>query len=204
MLQPTRCIILVALFFIGCGAITIFVLSSTQVDNSFTSVPAFTVMPQPPTDFHSLKFHDTTNHTAVFPPPNNVHARRDAASHKNQYCWTSYNITDETSDASPLVSDCQNLMSNIAGGGDWSFISATQRTLAKKDSCAFGVETENIYAGVWVRIGNEDIVQAMQGLIQAGLKKGAEEKVGGKGWTVCPEKTNTLGPVGVRWGVYHT
>ncbi|KAK4220729.1 putative necrosis-inducing factor-domain-containing protein [Podospora fimiseda] len=199
-------VLLLVLIFSICGTVTIFSIGSSV---SFsppapTSSTTSTIPPQPPAtvDFDSLKFPakilTTTTHL-----PNNTIPHDALKRNKNKYCIPSYNITSETSQkASPLIKDCLHLINNISNGGDWSFVSVTQRTLATKDTCAFGVETENVSAGVWIKIGNEDIIDAIEGLIMT--QRRGENKIGGKGWTVCPEKTETLGPVVVRWGVYHT
>ncbi|KAK4166270.1 putative necrosis-inducing factor-domain-containing protein [Cladorrhinum sp. PSN259] len=214
---------------------------SSTTSNTLNSSMVITSAPaqRPPaaTEINPLALHDANNtsntttgtpndSTISSPPPpppppplhtnpNSRNLKVPVRSEQNKYCWTSYNTTDETSDASPLITDCLRLVENISEGGEWSFVSVTQRTLARKETCAFGVETEGVFNGVWVRMGNGDLIDAVWGLV-GGRKEGEGEggeggeggqsnkKVGGKGWTVCPEKTNTLGGVIVRWGVYHT
>lgn len=104
-------------------------------------------------------------------------------------------FVDESSPASPLISDCQHLASNIAGGGTWTIGEDDQRTLATYGTCAFGVEVESGFVGY---VGNQDIIDLINSSIEM-FAWGA--LVGAKGEMSCQ------GPGGgsiTDWGLYHT
>lgn len=107
----------------------------------------------------------------------------------NNYCGDS-SFENETTGGSPSVSDCQKIMSNIAGGGDWYF-GAFQRTLAEYGTCAFGAEV----VGTSSKIGNQDVIDLIQASIDQFQWNGL---VGAKGRMLCDWGYT------VEWGLYHT
>ncbi|KAK1757767.1 putative necrosis-inducing factor-domain-containing protein [Echria macrotheca] len=119
----------------------------------------------------------------------------------------SSNFTNESSDASPLVSDCLHLADNIRGGGTWVFQSGgTQFQLAQSGTCAFGVQTECIpfqcvHGGILVKIGNQDIIDVIEGSVARFAT--SEGKVGSKGHMFCQEVGDEH-PIPVLWGIYHS
>lgn len=71
-------------------------------------------------------------------------------------CYDS-SFENQTSDASPLVSDCQQIAVNIADGGTWSTGDAGyQRQLVQYGTCALGVSGD-FQAQVFY-VGNQDII----------------------------------------------
>lgn len=66
-------------------------------------------------------------------------------------------FVDETSDASPLISDCEIIVSNIQNGGSWTTGDGGYwRQLVQFGTCALGVQGD-FQAQVFY-VGNEDIM----------------------------------------------
>ncbi|EZF27340.1 hypothetical protein H100_00636 [Trichophyton rubrum MR850] len=106
---------------------------------------------------------------------------------------------NQTSESSPLVTDCLKIVSNIAGGGTWIVQPYAQHRLVQFGTCAFGVQTG--LEGSWhaIKVGNADISD----LINASIDKFQwYGKVGAKGDMPCQKVTT--GNQRVRWGIYHT
>jgi hypothetical protein len=116
-------------------------------------------------------------------------------------CGTS-TFTDATSSASPLVTDCQQIVTNIAGTqGLWEVESAIkndQHQLVQFGTCAFGV-TGTIGTGdVDFNVGAQDIVDIINTSIQMFASNGL---VGASGNMTCQ---GDAGGDFVGWGLYHT
>ncbi|ROW15174.1 hypothetical protein VPNG_03014 [Cytospora leucostoma] len=95
------------------------------------------------------------------------------------YCGTS-TFVDETSGASPTVSDCQQIAINIAAGGDWTVDSSgVQHQLVQYGTCAFGIQGQGSPVGnVDFTIGNQDIIDIITSSISM---YGGDGQVGAKG-----------------------
>ncbi|KAE8130935.1 putative necrosis-inducing factor-domain-containing protein [Aspergillus pseudotamarii] len=107
---------------------------------------------------------------------------------------------NQTSDASPLVSDCQQITRNIAGGGTWEVEDfGGQHQLVQYGTCAFGVTGDKSINGFYV--GNSDIIDLINDSISRYNWNG---KVGSKGSMGCQSLTGLMGGVTVTWGLYHT
>jgi hypothetical protein len=66
---------------------------------------------------------------------------------------------NETSRASPTVSDCLQIAANIAGGGYWEIDgSIRQHQLVQYGSCAFGVQHAYNADVLNYNVGNSDII----------------------------------------------
>jgi hypothetical protein len=94
---------------------------------------------------------------------------------------------NQSSGASPLVSDCQQLVANIAGDGSWSY-RPSFKTIATFGTCAFGI------AGGFplpYSIGNEDVRDLITDSITRFQWEG---KVGAKG------SADGCGD----WAIFHT
>ncbi|KAF1935723.1 hypothetical protein EJ02DRAFT_415327 [Clathrospora elynae] len=104
---------------------------------------------------------------------------------------------NQSSDGSPLISDCQQIASNIAGGGTWT-VADGQHQLVQFGTCAFGVQP---YDGLnFAYIGNQDIIDLINESIRRFSYNG---KVGSKGEMGCQSGQGLVGGVDVNWGLYH-
>lgn len=62
----------------------------------------------------------------------------------------------ETSGASPLIRNCENMVDNISGGGDWEvFPDGNHHQLVQHGTCAFGLKSVGS-SHVRIKIGNGD------------------------------------------------
>jgi hypothetical protein len=113
-------------------------------------------------------------------------------------CGTS-SFTGATTDASPLVTDCQKIISNIGSQGTWeveNFIEQ-QHQLVQFGTCAFGVKGTTINGNVNFSVGSQDIVDLINLSIQMFTSNG---KVGAGGDMQCKGDVKQQD---VSWGIYH-
>lgn len=115
------------------------------------------------------------------------------------YCDT-VTFTNETSDASPLVSDCQHIIANIQGtSGEWfpENVDGKTNTIASYGSCYFDVQSNSPGNGaVNYHVGAQDIIDIINTSIQRFASNG---KVGSKGDMSCQ---GDVTHVAVTWGLY--
>ncbi|CAK7206937.1 hypothetical protein SEUCBS139899_009744 [Sporothrix eucalyptigena] len=97
-------------------------------------------------------------------------------------------FVDQTSSASPSVSDCMLLVNDIEGIDHSYMIFADQQAILSNHTCVFGVQGKS--GGT--RISNQDVVDLVRDSIS---KFGGSGKVGAKGSMVCGGDT-------VEWGIY--
>ncbi|KAJ5947147.1 Glycoside hydrolase superfamily [Penicillium verhagenii] len=110
---------------------------------------------------------------------------------------SSYTYEDETTSASPSVSDCQTLMSNIAGtDGEWTTGISGQRAIATYGTCKFGVQNDGVTGDVTYYTGSQDIVTLVTEAISLYEWEGL---VGAKGYMECD---GDAGKQKVEWGLY--
>lgn len=108
---------------------------------------------------------------------------------------------DQTSGASPLVSDCEILIRNLQNGDGKAehevenFV-ASQHQLDQAGSCRFGVQGKAQNGNVDYFIGGQDIVDIIRDSIN---KFGSSGRVGAKGRMSC--RGNVHGQL-VEWGLY--
>ncbi|KGO58768.1 Glycoside hydrolase, superfamily [Penicillium expansum] len=108
-----------------------------------------------------------------------------------------YTYEDETTSASPSVSDCKTLMKNIAGtSGEWTTGIDGQRAIAKYGTCKFGVQNVGVTGDVTYNTGSQDIVNIVTEAIS---KYEWEGHVGAKGYMKC---SGDAGSQKVEWGLY--
>ncbi|RAK99289.1 glycoside hydrolase family 18 protein [Aspergillus ibericus CBS 121593] len=108
-----------------------------------------------------------------------------------------YTYQDETSSASPLVSDCQTIVKNIQGtNGEWTTGIGHQRSIAKFGSCHFGVQNVGVTGDVTYHTGSQDIVNIITESIS---KYASDGRVGAKGYMECG---GDAGNQKVEWGLY--
>ncbi|KAH8649114.1 glycoside hydrolase superfamily, partial [Xylariales sp. PMI_506] len=115
------------------------------------------------------------------------------------YCGAS-SFTDDTSSASPTVSDCQQIVTNIQLGGDWTVSSSgVQSQLVQFGTCAFGIQGQGLPVGnVDFTTGNQDIIDIINAAISQFQFNGL---VGAKGTMSC---SGNAAVQNVLWGLYHT
>lgn len=108
-------------------------------------------------------------------------------------------FTDQTSGASPSVSDCQGIIDNIQGtDGEWEVENAVeqQHQIVQFGSCKFGVQGKKINGNINFHVGAQDIID----VIGQSIKQfGGGGKVGAKGNMDCKGDVNT---VPIEWGIY--
>jgi hypothetical protein len=108
-----------------------------------------------------------------------------------------YTYQDQTTSASPLVSDCQTIVKNIQGtSGKWTTGVGPQRTLASFGSCHFGVQNSGVSGDVTFFTGTQDIVNIINSAISLYSWNGL---VGAKGNMQCG---GDAGGQNVVWGLY--
>lgn len=108
-------------------------------------------------------------------------------------------FNNQTSDASPLVSDCKQLAYNIRNGDAFWRIGAGQyRQLAQYKSCAFGGTATD---QAWVFVGNQDIMD----LISDTLKRFYhQDQIGAFGSMPCDGSNQDGEHARFYWSIYHT
>ena len=105
---------------------------------------------------------------------------------------------NQTTDGSPLVTDCQTIVDNISGGGTWKVSTVGQQsTLVQFGTCALGVQgNKSANTG---NIGNQDIMD----LINESIRKFEwNGKVGAKGEMTCQSDRGVMGEADFTWGIY--
>ncbi|OIW27963.1 hypothetical protein CONLIGDRAFT_634289 [Coniochaeta ligniaria NRRL 30616] len=103
----------------------------------------------------------------------------------------------QTSDSSPLSSDCLQIATNIAGGGSWEVETLTGKhhQLVQYGTCAFGVTVSS--SDLFVYIGNQDIIDLIRESVDV---FGDSGKVGARGRMRCQAG---LLEEWVNWDIYH-
>lgn len=113
------------------------------------------------------------------------------------YCEDS-TFEDQTSNASPPVEDCLQIVKNIEGtDGSWNTFIETQRQLVSYGNCKFGVTGKGRKGNSNFDVGAQDIVD----IIRDAVKKFGNEdgKVGAKGVMQC---SGNIKKQKVEWGLY--
>lgn len=111
----------------------------------------------------------------------------------------SSSFVDQTSDTSPPVSDCKQIIKNIQGdgGATWTTGISGQRELVSFGECKFGVESKSGADGnVTFKVGAQDIID----IINEAIKRfGGGGKVGAKGQVDCDGNVHDTT---IEWGIY--
>lgn len=91
----------------------------------------------------------------------------------------SYHFTDATSDASPYVSDCQEIINNIQGtSGTWSTTLSRTRQIVSAGTCALSVEEDRSESN-----------QSMEGSLSKKTVYGVYIVTIHIAWRILPENT---------------
>ena len=195
---------------------------SSDLTNVTRRIP---IRSDPSTSFYSSPFDPADDPSSVSDELPSIYSRnvtlwdRDAgtAPPKNEpskvYCKDFHDFRDDTSDASPLLSDCMAIIPNIAApehSGTWKFmIGRHRKILWGGDTCVFAVQAPNASPkGSWIKVGNSDVVQAldiMRKMRKKSLGRKLEDgdKLGGVVETTC-KVTVIHKEVPVEFQVYHT
>ncbi|KAI9368303.1 putative necrosis-inducing factor-domain-containing protein [Aspergillus egyptiacus] len=107
---------------------------------------------------------------------------------------------NETSDASPLVADCLQIIKNIEGDGstsfEWIVAGKPHRQILQFGTCAFGIEATDQDGNATFEVGGQDVIN----LIRDAVDKFGEEKIGASGKMKC---NGNIHDQDVLWGIYH-
>ncbi|GKU21122.1 unnamed protein product [Fusarium langsethiae] len=110
---------------------------------------------------------------------------------------------DDTSNASPLASDCEVMIKNFENDGSTKWTTQTadlqHRKLGHYGTCAFGVEATELNGNIHFHFGGGDLIEAINTSIKQFKKNG---KIGASGKVLCAGNTGMTQPV--LWGIYHT
>lgn len=113
------------------------------------------------------------------------------------YCRDS-TFEDQTSGASPLVSDCLQIVKNIQGtDGSWNTFIETQREIASFGKCKFGVTGKGRKGNSNFDVGAQDVVDIIHDAVD--MFGNADGRVGAKGVMQCD---GNLKDQKVEWGLY--
>ncbi|KAA8642641.1 uncharacterized protein ATNIH1004_011586 [Aspergillus tanneri] len=109
-------------------------------------------------------------------------------------------FVDQTSDESPKVEDCRQIIKNIEGDGstDWTtqVIGHNQRKIASHASCHFGVEATKTNGNVNFKVGGQDVIDIINDAIARFARDGL---IGAKGHMNC---NGNIKSQPVLWGIY--
>lgn len=116
------------------------------------------------------------------------------------YCGDS-TIENQTSDASPLVGDCKEMVRMLEDRElptRWPHVGPLekQQAICVHKSCKFGVTGKGIHGNVDFKVGAQDVIDLVRDSIS---KFGGGGRVGSKGTMNC--KGNIKGQT-VDWGLY--
>ncbi|BCS23654.1 uncharacterized protein APUU_40098A [Aspergillus puulaauensis] len=110
-------------------------------------------------------------------------------------------FVDQTSDASPKIGDCRQIMRNIQDDASTDFttefVGKNQREILHYGSCHFGVEATKVDGNVNFVVGGQDVIDIINDAIaQVGHKDGL---LGAKGEMTCHGNSHDQA---VQWGIY--
>lgn len=115
------------------------------------------------------------------------------------FCQVS-SFTDETSGASPLVSDCEEMIQELADADPpraWYHVGiGPHHKLLTHKSCKFGVTAKGVHGSVDFKVGGQDVIDLTRDSIKKFAKNG---RVGSKGKVDCHGNAGTLP---IDWGLF--
>lgn len=132
-------------------------------------------------------------------------ARPDGMKHWPCDTWPSpdtceiSSFENETSDGSPLIKDCLQIVDNIKGTqGSWDVMttSLAQHKIASAGSCRFGAKARNQRGNVVFTVGAQDVVDI---ITEAVSMYGSNGKIGAQGNMACDGNVNSQD---MNWGIY--
>ncbi|GKZ65110.1 hypothetical protein AnigIFM50267_007274 [Aspergillus niger] len=109
-------------------------------------------------------------------------------------------FVDQTSDASPKVEDCRQIIKNIEGDATTAWttqvVGHNQREIASHASCHFGVEATKTNGNVNFKVGGQDVIDIINDAIAKFARDGL---IGAKGNMDC---NGNVKSEPVLWGIY--
>lgn len=109
---------------------------------------------------------------------------------------------DQTTGASPLVTDCQTIIRNIEGDGSTDFdhevVGHPHREILSDGTCAFGIEATKTDGNVQFTVGGQDVIDIINDSIARFARDG---KIGAKGNMNCNGNVKSQP---MEWGIYRT
>ncbi|GKZ81630.1 hypothetical protein AnigIFM56816_006151 [Aspergillus niger] len=109
-------------------------------------------------------------------------------------------FVDQTSDASPKVEDCRQIIKNIEGDATTAWttqvVGHNQREIASHASCHFGVEATKTNGNVNFKVGGQDVIDVINDAIAKFARDGL---IGAKGNMDC---NGNVKSEPVLWGIY--
>ncbi|RAH55255.1 chitinase [Aspergillus piperis CBS 112811] len=109
-------------------------------------------------------------------------------------------FVDQTSDASPKVEDCRQIIKNIEGDASTSWttqvVGHNQREIASHASCHFGVEATKTNGNVNFKVGGQDVIDIINDAIDKFARDGL---ISAKGNMDC---NGNVKSEPVLWGIY--
>lgn len=106
---------------------------------------------------------------------------------------------NRNSAASPLVSDCLQIATNIDAEGSWSFWDCMHHEMLKFGSCRVGVEGADKLCKNTVQVANGDIIDIIKASVDGYQFDG---RVGTRGYMDCPVRAANGNMTTVLWGLY--
>ncbi|KAM0331444.1 hypothetical protein ACHAQA_003120 [Verticillium albo-atrum] len=116
------------------------------------------------------------------------------------YCGAS-TFENQGSGASPLVSDCEQLIRNVEGDASTDFTHGIvgHRKILEHGTCRFGIErTGGTGGAVQFKVGGQDVIDVINDAIR---QFGGAGRIGAKGVMPC-DGTTVNTKVNVEWGIY--
>jgi hypothetical protein len=115
------------------------------------------------------------------------------------FCGDS-SFVDQTSNASPKVEDCPQIIRNIQGNGaaQWehTVIGKKQENIAWSGSCRFGIEATAVNGNIKFWVGGQDVIDIINDAVK---KFGGGGKVSAYGDMSC---NGNIKQQDVKWGIY--
>ncbi|KAJ5605485.1 hypothetical protein N7510_008266 [Penicillium lagena] len=105
-------------------------------------------------------------------------------------------FVDQTTGGSPTVSDCQQMIDNIADGGSWEVPDTAQRQLVQYGTCAFGAQQDS--DGGIIYVGNSDIIDLVTTAIDLFQWEGLVGATGDMPCNIVGASTSNT-----TWGLYY-
>jgi hypothetical protein len=141
---------------------------------------------------HAFQGWDSTNKGSSDNYPCDVPPGKD-------FCGDS-TFEDETTDGSPKIEDCRQIIKNIEhdAGTSWKtqVLGKRQRGIAPANGCVFGVEATEQKGNADFLVGGQDVIDIINDAIS---RFGRDGRIGAKGNMNC--KGNIKGQA-VKWGIY--
>lgn len=153
--------------------------------------------------------------SGVFSSPN---SRRISTPRATTGWCSASSISNEGSDNSPLISDCQAVATQVYAlvGNDNAYFGRSECNpdstgqftcyfpVVSFQTCMFGVSTISAGLGIAVRVGWQDVGDLITDSIKQCGNTPSSGKVGTSGEMTCPEEITAISLFSTAWGLYHS